>query len=230
MSPCTIDDYSDISEKLIDLLELDKSPVAVKLYTSAEDVDEGIEKIDEKIRHCQMVFKAATEKTAFYSTLDEQACLGGASALGLRDFPKNVSTGKKYYSLGRFASQGSAIHELEQVPKIDTMMEAVAYSPLEDAKFEADVIVLYLTPVQALKVSQAYGYVLGDRFKASFAGIQSLCSDAVASPYINKEPNMTLGCGGSRKFTDFKDEEVVIGLNMENIGSFVDSLESICEA
>ncbi len=227
MSPCEIEEYPEVSEKLVKFLNLDKSPVAVKLLTSVEEIEGKIPKLDEKIRHCEMVFKAATEKEAFYSTLDVNLCQGGAAALGLRDFPKSVSTGKKYYSLGRFASQGAAKHELDQVPKVDTIMEAVAYSPLEKANFEADVIVLYLKPVQALKLSQATGYVLGKRFQASFAGIQSLCSDVVASPYVNKEPNISLGCGGSRKFTDIKDEELVAGITVENIGCLINSLESI---
>ncbi|MCD7781530.1 MAG: DUF169 domain-containing protein [Methanosphaera sp.] len=226
MSPCKIDDYKTVAKQLTDLVGLDKSPVAVKLVSSLEDVGD-LPKIDDKIRHCEMVYKAASEKKVFYATLDEQLCQGGAAALGLRDFPKPLITGKKYYSLGRFASEGSAKHELDQVPKVDTIMEAVCYAPLEDAPFEADVVVLYCRPDQALKVAQANGYVLGKRFEASFAGIQSICADVVAKPYVDKEPNMSLGCGGSRKFTDIKPEELVVGLNMENLPCMINSLESL---
>ena len=57
--------------------------------------------IDEKIRHCEMVRKASLGNK-FYSTLEEQMCLGGAGAIGLRDMPPKLANGEKYFSLGRF--------------------------------------------------------------------------------------------------------------------------------
>lgn len=227
MSPCKIEDFKTISNQLKELLGLDKSPVAVKLFIDEEDAKEVLPKADDKIRHCQRVFKAASEKVSCYATLEEQQCQGGAAVLGLRDYPKPLKTGKKYFSLGRFASQGSAIHELSQVPKVETVMSAVGYAPLEDAKFEPDVIVLYALPEQGMKIAQAYGYVLGKRFNANYAGIQSVCADVVAGPYKNKEPNMTLGCDGSRGTTSVKPDELVIGLTAENLGCMLNSLENI---
>lgn len=226
MSPCKIEEYVGIAQKLKELLDLDKEPVAVKLFLSKEEAENTLSKHDGKARHCEMVFEASEGKSC-YASLDEQLCRGGAAALGMCDFPEPVRTGEKYYALGRFASAGSAKHELDQVPKIDNIIDAVGYAPLKDAKFEADVIVMYLKPVQAMKLVQANGYVLGKRFNASFAGIQSLCADVVASPFINKEPNMSLGCSGSRKFTGFKPEEVVVGLTAENLGCILNSLESL---
>ncbi len=226
MCSCKVENYSEISEKLKNILNLDKNPVAVKLFLSKQKAEEVLPKAEDKKRHCERVFDAA-EGVSCYTTLDEQLCQGGAAALGLRDFPDALKTGEKYYSLGRFASEGSAKHELEQIPKVDTIMEAVGYAPLGEAKFEADVIVIYATPEQAMKISQAYGYVLGKRFKSSFAGIQSICSDVVASPFISKEPNLSLGCGGSRKFTDVLPTELVVGLTAEDIDSFLNSLEKL---
>lgn len=227
MSPCKIEDFKTISNQLKELLGLDKSPVAVKLFINEEDAAEVLPKADDKIRHCQRVFKAASEGVSCYATLDEQQCQGGAAVLGLRDYPKSLMTGKKYFSLGRFASQGSAIHELDQVPKVKTMMSAVGYAPLEEATFEPDVIVIYAIPEQGMRIAQAAGYVLGKRFNASYAGIQSMCADAVAGPYKYKEPNMTLGCDGSRGTTSVRPDELIVGLPAENLGCMLNSLENI---
>ena len=34
---------------------------------------------------------------------------------------------------------------------------------------------------------------------------------AVAGPFTRRQPNITLGCSGSRKFADIKDDEVIVG-------------------
>ncbi len=70
-------------------------------------------------------------------------------------------------------------------------------------------------------------YTLGGRFEADFAGIQSICGDAVAGPYITKKPNITLGCEASRKFADIKPYEVIVGMNGENLGTIVNALEEL---
>jgi uncharacterized protein (DUF169 family) len=36
-----------------------------------------------------------------------------------------------------------------------------------------------------------------------------------------------MGCSGSRQYADIKEEEVIVGLNGENIGCVVKSLESM---
>ena len=76
--------YCEVIESKIDL---DAKPVAIKLIKSEEDLPEGIELIDEKIRHCEMVRKASLGDS-FYSTLEQQLCLGGAGAIGLREDSK----------------------------------------------------------------------------------------------------------------------------------------------
>ena len=82
-------------------VKLTCKPVAMKLIESEDEVPEGFDLIGEKIRHCEMVRKASMGDS-FYSTIDQQMCLGGAGAIGLRDMPEKLANGEKYYSLGRF--------------------------------------------------------------------------------------------------------------------------------
>lgn len=226
MSSCDVNGYEDLSIKIKDKLGLEKSPVAVKLVLKEEDIPEGIPKIGENIRHCEMVQKAA-QGDIFYATAEEQMCKGGAGALGLMEPPEKVKTGEMYYSLGRFSSLGSAKRTMDAIPKIDSIMKAIAYSPLEKTPFDPDVVLIICNPKQAMELAQAMVYTLGGRFEADFAGIQSICGDAVAGPYTTKRPNITLGCSGSRKFADIKPDEVIVGMNGENIGCVVNALESL---
>lgn len=214
------------SDKIKDVLTLESSPVAIKFVLHEEDLPSDVKKIDDKLRHCEMVQKAA-HGDIFYSTSNEQMCKGGSSALGLEEAPEKISSGEFYYNLGRFKSIGSAKRTYDDVPKIDLNSYAIIYSPLEKANFAPDVVVIITKPVQAMKIAQANVYTLGGRVEADFSGIQSICGDAVAGPFINKRPNLTLGCSGSRQYAGIKDEEVIVGLNGENLGCTVNALTSI---
>ena len=207
-------------------LNLKSNPVAIKLILHEEDLPNDIEKIEEKIRHCEMVQKAATGDV-FYSTSAEQLCLGGSAAVGLEDLPKKIESGEFYYNLGRFKSLGSAKRTIDSIPMINLDVFGIMYMPLEKADFIPDVVVIIGTPVQAMKISQAVVYSLGGRFDSDFSGIQSVCADAVAGPFMNKRPNITMACNGSRQYADIKDDELIIGLNGENLGCTVNSLSSI---
>jgi len=226
MASCDVEGYKELSQKIKDKLGLEKSPVAVKLVLKEEDIPEGIPKIDETIRHCEMVQKAAQGAT-FYATVAEQKCKGGASAIGLMEAPEKVKTGEMYHSLKRFSSLGSAKRTMDAIPKIDPIMQAIAYAPLETTPFDPDVVVIIANPKQAMEMAQAMVYTLGGRVEADFAGIQSLCADAVAGPYTRKRPNITLGCSGSRGYADIKPDEVIVGMNGENIGCFVNALDAL---
>jgi len=223
---CDSNEYDLISQKIKDNLGLRKSPVAIKFVLKEEDLPEGVSKIDDNIRHCEMVQKAS-QGDMFYATSEEQLCKGGSAALGLQEAPDKVKTGEFYLNTGRFSSIGSAKRTMDSIPKIDPMMYALVYAPLEKANYDPDVIVVIANPAQAMKLAQALIYTLGGRVEADFSGIQSICADAVAGPFLRKTPNFTLGCTGSRKFAEIKEDEVIVGLNGENIGCVVNALEKM---
>jgi len=147
--------------------------------------------------------------------------------LGLMEPLEKIKTGEFYQELGRFSSIGSARKTMDSIPKIDNIMHALVYTPLELANFDPDVIVIFTNPAQAMKLSQALIYTMGGRVEVDFAGIQSICADAVAGPFLRRRPNITLGCSGSRQYADVKDDEVIVGLTGENIGCVVNALESM---
>ncbi|GAB4312801.1 MAG: DUF169 domain-containing protein [Methanobacteriaceae archaeon] len=226
MDVCEVNGYDVISKKIKENIGLEKSPVAIKLVLRKEDIPEGIEEIDSKMRHCEMVQKAS-QGDSFYALSDDQMCKGGAAAIGAEEAPEKLKTGEFYYDLGRFSSLGSAKRTLDAIPKIDMRTYATVYSPLEKANFDPDVILVICNPKQAMMLAQALVYTLGGRVEADFSGIQSICADAVAGPYMRKQANITLGCSGSRQYADIKDDEVIVGLNGENIGCVVNALESL---
>ena len=215
--------YCEVIESKI---KLDAKPVAMKLLKTEDDLPEGYDLIDEKIRHCEMVRKASLG-SKFYSTLEEQMCLGGAGAIGLRDMPPKLANGEKYFSLGRFQDLETAKKLTEKLSIIEDEHWGIIYAPLDEADFEADVIEIITEPVGGMILAQSIVYKTGEKITPSFAGIQSLCGDAFANPYLADGINFTLGCDGSRKAADIKDNEMTVGISAAKIEEVISGLESI---
>jgi len=215
-----------LSSKIKEQIDLDLSPVAVKLFINKSEIHEGISKVEGgEHRHCEMVQKA-TQGDMFYATSAElQGCKGGVGALGLMDMPEPIKTGAMHHSMGKFSTRGAAKRTVDAIPKIEPIMDAIAYAPLENAPFDPDVVLIIAKPLQAMKISQGMLYTMGGRLEANFGGIQSICSDTTAGPYTTGKPNFTLGCYGSRKFAKVQADEIIVGMNGENLSELVKALE-----
>lgn len=215
--------YCEIFEKHV---KLTSKPVAIKFFDNEDEIPKDIHLIEEKIRHCEMVRKASYGEK-FYSTLEQQACQGGAGALGLREMPPKLASGETYFNLGRFDSIETSKNTVDALSIVPDKHKGIIYSPLDEADYDVDVVVLILEPVAGMVIAQSLIYNDGDKVRPNFAGIQSLCGDAVADPIITENVNITLGCSGSRGYADIKDDELAIGIHKNKIEQVVNSLEAI---
>jgi uncharacterized protein (DUF169 family) len=224
-------DYAGSSEILRTSLKLKGSPVAIGFAATPDDIPPGMPEIDKPVRHCMMVSLARNEGKIFYSTSEKHECNGGAFALGLKDLTPALKTGRFYYKLGKFASVTSSKRTMESVPHLpvgDTY--ATMYAPLEKTPFTPQVIVIITYPWAMLKLAQAALFRMGGRQNGAFSGIQSVCSDAVAQTYLSGEPNFSLGCDGSRRFSGIADDEMVMGFPVEMLPEIVDAVKIITQA
>ena len=149
-----------------------------------------------------MVSRARLKGEIFYATTERHACMGGAWALGLREITESLSTGEFYYKLGKFETWAACMRTIQQVPHLpEPTTYATVYAPLEKTPFDPHVVLIIAEPRAMLKLAQAELYLLGGRIESSMAGIQSVCADATALPYLSGKVNYSLGCDGSRRFS-----------------------------
>lgn len=224
-------DYAESSRILRERLQLKGSPVAIKICTSADTIPEGVDRISESIRHCQMVNMARNEGKIFYATVDNHACMGGSWALGLRELTDSLKSGEFYYKLGKFDSWPACKRTIDRIPHIESRMTyATVYAPLEKTPFDPTVILIVSSPKAMLKLAQSSLYKTGGRITSNFSGIQSVCSDACAQVYLNGTVNYSLGCDGSRKFSGILEDEMVMGIPAELLTDIVSALPVVTGA
>lgn len=221
-----IEDNVEIAEILKEKLNLTRTPVAIKFFNEESEIPEGVEKIGESLRHCEMVTKAA-DGEIFYSTAAEQKCKGGSSAMGLEELPPKIASGEFYYNLGRFDSVETAKTVIDSIPRKEEKSLGIIYAPLENANFIPDVVVVITLPKWGMKITQGIVYNHGERVKSSFGGIQSLCADAVSAPYVTNNANATLACDGSRGYAGIEDEEIIFGLARDNLKPLFEAFQNI---
>lgn len=223
--------YTEISETLKRVLSLSGSPVAVKLARSREDVPAGIPEAKEVVRHCQMVNMARRDGAIFYAPADKHQCNGGAWALGLREITPSLQSGEHYFKLGKFESMPACRRTMDRIPHLRPgETYATVYAPLEKTPFDPDVVIIVTNPRNMLKLAQAALFRLGGRIISSMAGIQSVCSDATAQPYLSGTANISLGCDGSRKFSGIVDEEMVMGFPVEMLTELGEAIQVVTTA
>ena len=217
-----------LGKELRDILQMTTSPVAVHLVQADEEIPTGIPQIDEKTRHCQMVDNVRRLGIQFYSLLDNQMCKGGAAVMGLTEMSPKLKSGEVYYNLNHFHSVDSAKTTMEKVPMVSAnSIKAIVYAPLEKATFMPDVVLIIAKPKQVMELSQALLHKSGGRVNAGFAGKQSVCADGVAYPYISGEAGVTIGCSGSRKYTEIQDEEMIMSIPVAMLPDLVESAKSM---
>ncbi|MCQ1535680.1 hypothetical protein FTO70_08305 [Methanosarcina sp. KYL-1] len=228
-SPEQIEEINGYGKEIIELLKLETSPVAVALVPKDEEIPAGVQRIEEGMKHCQMVDRVRNTKEEFYTLLDDQTCKGGAAALGLGHMPPKLASGEFYHEkLKHFKTLEASKKTLERVPMLEaeSILSAI-YAPLESASFMPDVVVIICSPKQVMLLTQAILYNEGGRVEAEFAGKQSLCSDAVAEPYLSGKIGITVGCTGSRKHTGIQDSELTVGIPAKLLKTLVEGLRSI---
>jgi uncharacterized protein (DUF169 family) len=224
-------DYAASSEILRTLLKLKGSPVALAFAETKEEIPEGVPEVEKTIRHCQMVSLARNEGKIFYATAEKHECMGGGWALGLKELTTTLRTGQFYFKLGKFASQPASQRTMRAIPHLATgQTYATMYAPLEKTPFTPEVILVIANPWTMLKLGQSSLFRLGGRVHAEFSGIQSICSDAVATPFLTGKPNFSLGCDGSRTFSGIADDEMVMGFPAEMLPEITDAVKVITRA
>lgn len=202
---------SEISRKLIEILGIEKAPVAVKFLKPGESIPEGFSVPQRRMRFCQAVMEAEWGKTLSVQPTD-MACGPGPGSFGAPVKDK-VFRGEVHHALGLFGKPEAAVRCLSANTKM--MPGSVAYvlvSPLDTGMLEPDVVILKVSPEQAMWICQTWTYPEGHHLKIDLQTEACLCSGIAVSTYLKNEIQIGLGCYGSRSATDIGPNEMLVGI------------------
>ena len=113
------------------------------------------------------------------------------------------------------------------MPVIPPVMHAVYYyHPISSSvAIEPDLVHLYCTPLEAMRLVQGLCYQSGERFKMSCIGVRGVSCDMTAWPFVNQEINGTFLCLGARGISGWEEEYVGFGMPYDKLEYLVQGME-----
>ena len=180
--------YRELNDRLKKVLDFRGSAVAAALSND----EPGLERLNDRIRLCEMLGEALNKGSSFYTSSEEHACDGGAYHLGLREMPAELRSGEFLYRrVGIFGSARAARRFFGSNLGVEPgTVKYASFSPLEKADFEPDVVVLVCSAKEGMSAVEASAYESGIAAKGRAGPI---CSTIIAAPYLTGNIVYTLG-------------------------------------
>jgi uncharacterized protein (DUF169 family) len=158
----------------------------------------------------------------FYCSGDNVFCSGRAY-IGIGELPiPNIEDflcfGEKLY-----ASRAAARRRLELFMKLAPKLGGyAAFSPLEKASFNPDVVLFVGTPFQVMRILFLDAFETG-----TFDTVhgEPVCSAAIATPITTGRAAVSFLDIASRRFGKYKPEEMVVAVPYERLSRIVDSID-----
>jgi uncharacterized protein (DUF169 family) len=102
--------------------------------------------------------------------------------------------------------------------------EYIVLAPLHRCNFTPDVILIYGTSAQVMRLVTAALWKTGGRLETSFAG-RIDCADAVITTMRTGRPNVVLPCYGDRVFAQTEEHEMGFTVPLASLGDIIEGLE-----
>ncbi len=208
--------------KLKEILKLEREPVAIK-WSVREP--KNIKKEEGKSRFCTKLDKASNGEI-FYSTVDQEECMGGMRYSGMKDrkeLPKNMQSGAFLVPAGVYKSIPAVQRSWQENMPIEAgIFDAVIFSPLSKVDFEPDIIFLVCNSEQAMMILHANAYDSGSHGLGADSG--PICSSMASVPYLTGKVTYGFGDIGSRNNMNLKPEDVMVTIPAGDMGRILDNL------
>lgn len=215
-------DCNELGKKLNELLKLKNGPVAIKWTVNDP---KNVDREEGKSSFCTKLTKAM-DGEIFYSTVEEEGCMGGARYSGLKDmneYPANVQSGAFMVPKGLYkdipAVQRSRMNETYINPGI---FSAVIFAPLNMAEFKPDVVFMVCNAKQGMEILHANAYDSGEHGLG--ADVSPICSSMAAAPYMTGKVTYGFGDVASRQNMGINQEDIMISIPGSDLSRIVSNL------
>lgn len=218
----------EFGEKVSCMLKTKGSPIGVKFLEKKEELREiGVMELEDNLALCQVMKLAAVyEKTrgAHFGNID--SCVIGSDIMGFGTPPEDL---KQRWVEG-FAYTNERFDELsKQVEKMpQKKYEAAIFAPLKEFERlgqKPDAVIMFVNSSQAYLLLSGYFDATGKKIKSEFNG-HAAC-EIIPAIVNGKSPWMTIPCGGARSVADSQDDEIWMGMTIEELEKSIKRLESI---
>ncbi len=219
----TATEWKTVSEQLTRQLGLSRAPVQI---TYLEHPPAGVREHPGGVPSVCTFFALGT-RSAFYASLPQhEDCEIGAFVLGIP--PEGAVGARLTATIGDLQKEGYLNPgEEATVPHNAVAPKFVAYGPLGTLPFAPTGVLLFTDARGAMLASEAAG-AAPDTWAVPVNG-RPMCA---VLPILNQgaPAALSLGCTGSRIYTDLGTDQLVFGIKGDRLGAFAAKLDRIVRA
>lgn len=200
-------DLKQVNETLSLYVRPQTFPLALKLCQSESELPERVRMpkrdLGYQVTLCQGYGIARRFRWVMTIGKDDQCCSGGASTMGFTAERPGDESMKRLES-------GKYSHLL--------------IAPVEITDFEPDLIMLYASPAQVMRLVQAASRGAGQSVSAIATGFGD-CGDIVARTTLTDQCQFIMPSGGDRVFGGTQDHEVIFTMPQSKVEAVIKGLE-----
>jgi len=225
-------DLKKADEKLMQYLRLQTFPVAVKMVSSAKELEEegkGRKAKRMPLPVCQGLSLSRRYGWKVALGREEMTCPLGAAALGFVPPKKKFLDGsiEVPYWVRSQEARAKLAHNL---PKLEFgKYELILSAPLAGADFEPDLIVIYGNPAQMMRLVQSSVYLSGVPVTSSSYGAGG-CGTYISKALLTGECQFVLSGAGDRIYASTQDDEVCFTIPIGRLEAVLTGLEETQKA
>lgn len=173
----------------------------------------GVPRVTDSDQHCSLV-RLAREGRTFYACNEDISCPLARFNLGSDSrTDKNLSyLAKTLVDWGDAENETIARRYLENATTLEMAEKYICYFPISNPKLKPDVVIKIGSPEELMPLVRAITRFTGQRTPGIVSGVGAMCGECTAIPLVTGQPNVSLGCGGSRPHARLDQDQLLLAL------------------
>ena len=203
-------------------------PVAIRMLRPGEAIPERAKRPARDFKklsmNCQVIDMARRYGWTIALTREDSICSLGIAALGLEKPTHLHHSGTLCEGMYTETKEAGRRSEAAVDAFRPGEYAGLLVAPLDRATFEPDLVCIYATPAQVMRLTQAALWKRGGKLTSSFGG-RIDCSEIVVTTMRTGEPQVILPCSGDRIFGQTQDHEMAFTIPWSRMEEIVEGLQ-----
>ena len=202
-------------------------PIAIRIHSEKiipEKYRQPTKIYGHRINICQGVNIARRYGWNFVFTGEDMACPLSIPIFGFCEEPDFVTRGEIIFP--DFTKTLEAAVKTQSIqPKVPAgSIGSILIGPLNRVDFEPDLVIVYGTPAQIVRLVQGSLYLEGGAIESRFSG-RCACAQEFIHPYLSQNCNVIIPAQGERLFAMTVDEELCFSIPKSKLAGTLEGLE-----
>ena len=182
-------------------LGLENKILGLRFLVLEKEYNDSLAEEHEGLSLCSLV-KLACRGKSIKCNASTIGCDDAAYAMGLKEVPEYVYSGRKEYEDRKYLSKSIAFQVQNEKKYIPQKIYGAIISPLEEIE-NPDLVIVIATAKDMMRLTQGYSRYYGVNKNLLSIGVQGICSELVSKPFMNNDLNVSLLSNCCRKLTNF---------------------------